>query len=154
MTEPLLCADIGNSHTTVGLVRRGEVSHHWRVKTDEGRTADEWGVLLGALLAGADVHDESGLCGVSVCSSVPAVLHEWRQMMEGFYPSVPHVVVEAGVKTGVPVLELTSANRLGMTLSNAQEKTNLVERSSDWAITRTQAAIRLTAIKKVTALDP
>jgi type III pantothenate kinase len=101
---PLLCADIGNSHTTVGLVRAGEVSHHWRVKTDEGRTADEWGVLLRALLTGADVHDESGLCGVSVCSSVPAVLHEWRQMMADFYPSVPHVVVEAGVKTGVPVL--------------------------------------------------
>jgi type III pantothenate kinase len=104
MSKPLLCADIGNSHTTVGLVRDGEVSHHWRVKTDEGRTADEWGVLLRALLAGADVADETDLGGVSVCSSVPAVLHEWRQMMEDFYPSVPHVVVEAGVKTGVPVL--------------------------------------------------
>jgi len=104
MTAPLLCADIGNSHTTLGLVVDGDVSHHWRVKTDDGRTADEWGVLLRALLAGADVTDESTLRGVSVCSSVPAVLHEWREMMTGFFPSVPHVVVEAGVKTGVPVL--------------------------------------------------
>ncbi len=103
-TAPLLCADIGNSHTTLGLLLDGEVSHHWRVKTDDGRTADEWGVLLRALLVGADVEDESALRGVSVCSSVPAVLHEWREMMTGFFPSVPHVVVEAGVKTGVPVL--------------------------------------------------
>ena len=42
----LLCADIGNSHTTVGLLDGREVVHHWRVATDERRTADEWGVLL------------------------------------------------------------------------------------------------------------
>jgi len=32
------------------------------------------------------------------------VLHEWRQMMADFHPDVPHVVVEPGVRTGVPVL--------------------------------------------------
>ncbi|MCW2758735.1 MAG: hypothetical protein JWO46_2481, partial [Nocardioidaceae bacterium] len=26
----LLCADIGNSHTVVGLLRNGEVLDHWR----------------------------------------------------------------------------------------------------------------------------
>ena len=31
----LLCADIGNSHTTLGLLRDGEVLDHWRVATDE-----------------------------------------------------------------------------------------------------------------------
>jgi type III pantothenate kinase len=35
---------------------------------------------------------------------VPAVLHEWRDMLRAFYGDVPHVVVEPGVKTGVPVL--------------------------------------------------
>ena len=38
---PLLSADIGNSHTTVGLVDGGDVTHHWRVKTDERRTAED-----------------------------------------------------------------------------------------------------------------
>ena len=36
----LLCADIGNSHTTVGLLEQGEVQAHWRVATDERRTAE------------------------------------------------------------------------------------------------------------------
>jgi type III pantothenate kinase len=100
--RPLLAADIGNSHTTVGLVADGEVSHHWRVATDERRTADEWGVLLRALLASSGFSGR--LRGVAVCSTVPAVLHEWRQMMLGYHPEVPHVVVEPGVRTGVPVL--------------------------------------------------
>jgi type III pantothenate kinase len=100
--RPLLAADIGNSHTTIGLVVDGRVEHHWRVATDERRTADEWGVLLRALLAPADV--AGGMRGVAVCSTVPAVLHEWRQMMVDYHPDVPHVVVEPGVRTGVPVL--------------------------------------------------
>ncbi|GAA1909711.1 type III pantothenate kinase [Nocardioides marmoribigeumensis] len=96
--EPLLCADIGNSHTTVGLVADGEVTAHWRVATEERRTSDEWGVLLHALLPSDVV-----LRGVAVCSSVPAVLQEWRQMLVGHFPAVPHVVVETGVRTGLPV---------------------------------------------------
>ena len=97
----LLAADIGNSHTTVGLLRAGEVTHHWRVATDERRTADEWGVLLRALLSSSGPVQ---LRGVAVCASVPSVLHEWRQMMSDYHPDVPHVVVEPGVRTGVPVL--------------------------------------------------
>ena len=46
VTSPLLCADIGNSHTTIGLLHDAAVVDHWRVATDERRTADEWGVLL------------------------------------------------------------------------------------------------------------
>ncbi len=97
----LLCADIGNSHTTVGLLSEGVVAHHWRVSSDGRRTADEWRVLLTQLLADAP---EATVHGFSVCSTVPSVLHEWRDMMATGYSHVPHVVVEAGVRTGVPVL--------------------------------------------------
>ncbi len=98
----LFCADIGNSHTTLGLVDSGEVVDHWRVATDERRTADEWGVLLRALTDDSPVLEP--VLGVAVCSTVPAVLHEWRDMLRTYYGDVPHVVVEPGVRTGVPVL--------------------------------------------------
>ena len=98
----LLCADIGNSHTTLGLVEDGVVHDHWRVATDERRTADEWGILLKGLLADSTV--VGGHTGVAVCATVPGVLHEWREMLRTFHGDVPHVVVEPGVKTGVPVL--------------------------------------------------
>ena len=98
----LLCADIGNSHTTLGVVRDGEVLDHWRVATDERRTADEWAVLLRGLLADSDY--PGPVEGIAVCSTVPAVLHEWRDMLARHFEAVPSVVVEPGVRTGVPVL--------------------------------------------------
>lgn len=94
----LLCVDIGNSHTTLGLVREGEVERHWRVATDERRTADEWAVLLRGLLG-----EQAGPEGIAVCSTVPAVLHEWRDVLAYEYDGIPSVVVEPGVRTGVPV---------------------------------------------------
>ena len=99
---PLLCADIGNSHTTIGLLDDGDVVDHWRVATDERRTADEWGVLLKSLLNDSPV--PGALRGVSVCATVPAVLHEWRDMLRMYHGDVPQVIVEPGVRTGVPVL--------------------------------------------------
>jgi type III pantothenate kinase len=98
----LLCADIGNSHTVIGLLDDGEVLDHWRVATDERRTADEWAVLLKGLLRESAVADD--VTGIAVCSTVPAVLHEWRDMLVRHYGTVPNVVVEPGVRTGVPVL--------------------------------------------------
>jgi type III pantothenate kinase len=96
----LLAADIGNAHTVLGLIADGEVSADWRVATDERRTADEWSVLIRGLLG-----EELGeVDGVAVCATVPAVLHEWRDMLSRHFPDVPHVVVEPGVRTGVPIL--------------------------------------------------
>jgi len=97
---PLLAVDIGNSHTVLGLLDGGDVSADWRVSTDDRRSADEWAVLLRGLLGGAIEEVD----GIAVCSTVPAVLHEWREMLPRHFADVPAVVVEPGVRTGIPVL--------------------------------------------------
>jgi len=97
---PLLAADIGNSHTVLGLLDDGEVTAHWRVATDARRTADEWSVLLRGLVG----RELGGVDGVAVCATVPSVLHEWREMLARHLAGVPSLVVEPGVRTGVPVL--------------------------------------------------
>ena len=96
----LLAADIGNSHTVLGLVDRGEVTAEWLISTDDRRTADEWSVLLLGLLG--DAADD--VDGIAVCATVPAVLHEWREMLRRHFAGTTAVVVEPGVRTGVPVL--------------------------------------------------
>lgn len=96
----LLAVDIGNSHTVLGLLAGGEVLADWRVATDERNTSDEWAVLLRGLLG--ERLDE--VDGIAVCATVPAVLHEWRDMLARHFGPVPHVVVEPGVRTGVPIL--------------------------------------------------
>jgi type III pantothenate kinase len=101
----LLCADIGNSHTTLGLLDDGKVVDHWRVATLESRTADEWNVLIRGLInQSREMSDLRAITGIAVCSTVPSVLHEWRDMLAHHFEAVPSVVVEPGVRTGVPVL--------------------------------------------------
>jgi type III pantothenate kinase len=95
----LLAVAVENTRTLVGLVFEGTVKRHWWVGTDRRRTADEWAVLLQGLLTG-----ELPVSGIAVCSAVPHVLHELRDVVGRYYQSVPSVVVEPGVKTGLPVL--------------------------------------------------
>ncbi|NDL58114.1 type III pantothenate kinase [Phytoactinopolyspora mesophila] len=97
----LLAIDVGNTETVVGLLDGLEVKHHWRVSTVANRTADELMALLRGLFTGVHDHDVDG---VAVCSTVPAVLRPVRALVERYYPNVPSVLVEPGVRTGVPVL--------------------------------------------------
>jgi type III pantothenate kinase len=96
----LLCVDIGNRHTVLGVFDEDRLVHHWRVATEEARTADEWHLLVSGLLqrAGCTVS------GIAVCSTVPMVLLEIRLMLSRYLADIRHVVVEPGVRTGVPVL--------------------------------------------------
>ncbi len=100
----LLCADIGNSHTVLGLLDQGRLLAQWRVASDERRTADEWGVVVRGLLRETSldpVDPADEIDGVAVCATVPAVLHEWREMLPRRFAGVPTVIVEPGVRTGV-----------------------------------------------------
>ncbi|NBO46391.1 MAG: type III pantothenate kinase [Actinobacteria bacterium] len=95
----LLTIDVGNTNTVLGLFDAGRLHKSWRIKTDARSTADELHVTVRALLAG-----QPDVTGVSLCSTVPAVLREMRVMLEQTFDGVPHVIVEPGVRTGVPVL--------------------------------------------------
>ncbi len=99
VTGPVLAVDIRNDHTALGVVDDGTVVEAWRVATVEGRTADEWAVLVRGLVA----ERWSEVTGVAVCAAVPSVLHEWRDMLVRHVADVPHLVVEPGVRTGIPV---------------------------------------------------
>jgi type III pantothenate kinase len=48
--------------------------------------------------------DQPRPTGIAACSTVPAVLHELRAVFERYYTDVEAVIVEPGVKTGVPIL--------------------------------------------------
>jgi type III pantothenate kinase len=103
----LLTIDVGNTHTVLGLFDGEEIVEHWRISTDARRTADEMAVLLQGLmgmhpLLGDELGD--GIDGISVCSTVPSVLHELREVTRRYYGDVPSVLVEPGIKTGVPIL--------------------------------------------------
>ena len=95
----LLTVDVGNTNTVLGLFDGDTLFESYRIKTDPRVTADEMALVFRGLLSGHPAPD-----GVSVCSTVPAVLDELRRMFSRYFADVPTIVVGPGVKTGVPLL--------------------------------------------------
>ncbi|MGH3434947.1 MAG: type III pantothenate kinase [Sciscionella sp.] len=95
----LLCIDVGNTNIALGLYAGDELVADWRMRTDARMTADEFALTMHGLL-GSHAGD---VTGVSALSTVPAVLHEMRAMLGRYYSHLPRVIVEPGVRTGVPL---------------------------------------------------
>jgi type III pantothenate kinase len=95
----LLAIDVGNTNTVLGLFDGETLARSYRVKTDARSTADEILLTFRGLL-----QDDPAVTGISLCSTVPAVLNEMRTMLDRYYRDVPHVIIEPGAKTGVAVL--------------------------------------------------
>ena len=93
----LLAVDVGNTNTVLGVFAGDRLVDSWRTKTDAHSTADELALTWRGLLGDVDIS------GLAVCSTVPAILHEVRELTDRYYPDVPSVVVEPGVRTGVPL---------------------------------------------------
>jgi type III pantothenate kinase len=91
----LLAIDIGNTNTVLGVFDGEKLDRSWRIKTDSRSTADELALIFRGLLADHPVD------GVAACSTVPAALHELRQMLADYYADLPTVLVEPGIRTGV-----------------------------------------------------
>ncbi|MCH9700824.1 MAG: type III pantothenate kinase [Actinomycetia bacterium] len=100
----LLAIDVRNTHTVVGLISgtgdHATVVHHWRIRTESEVTADELALTIDGLIG----DDSERLTGAVGLSTVPSVLHEVRLMLEQYWPSATHVLIEPGVRTGIPLL--------------------------------------------------
>jgi type III pantothenate kinase len=95
----LLAIDVGNTNTVLGLFDGEKLTSSWRMKTDARETADELALKFKAILS-----DSPQVTGISLCSTVPAVLREMRTMLGKYFQDALQVIVEPGIKTGVPVL--------------------------------------------------
>lgn len=100
----LLAIDVRNTHTVVGLLsgpgQHAVVVQQWRIRTEAEITADELALVIDGLIG----DDNERLTGAVALSTVPSVLHEIRFMLEQYWPSLPHVLVEPGIRTGIPLL--------------------------------------------------
>lgn len=98
----LLVLDVGNTQTVMGLFSGSEMVGHWRLTTTKERTADELRMWLKGMLElegfrPDDVH------GVALSSVVPALTAPLRKV-GGLVAGDNVVVVEPGIKTGMPIL--------------------------------------------------
>jgi len=97
----LLCIDVGNTNTVMGVYRGDALVAHWRFSTDHARMPDEYGMLLLSLLQHAEIAPHR-LTGVAISSVVPPVTEMLSEAIDIYLKANP-LVVGAGVRTGVPV---------------------------------------------------
>ncbi|SNR62004.1 type III pantothenate kinase [Haloechinothrix alba] len=99
----LLTVDVGNTNIVIGLYTgRGasaELVSDWRMRTDTRVTADELALSVRGMLA----ENADTVTGICALSTVPSVLRELRVMFARYYELVPTVIIEPGVRTGLPL---------------------------------------------------
>lgn len=100
----LLAVAVGNTNIHLGVFAgMGDdacLVRDWRIHTQPTMTADELALTLRGLL-GPDIEQ---VTGVAALSTVPSLLRELRVMLPQYFPGSRHVLLEPGVRTGVPLL--------------------------------------------------
>lgn len=99
----LLAVDVGNTQTMIGVFERDSLEQHWRIASHADRTADELALIFQGLLVQVGLSFSRQITGVVISSVVPRVTQAMREMTERYF-RFPPVVVEPGVKTGIPIL--------------------------------------------------
>ena len=118
----LLAIDVGNTQTSIGLyvdADQASSDHlgtstgssicgaglvdHWRSHTNARRTSDEYAMQLQEFLGFDGYSFDDDIDGVAISSVVPAVTAAMREMVQKYFGYRP-VVIETGVRTGLPIL--------------------------------------------------
>src|SRR6187549_3460747 len=111
----LLAIDVGNTQTVIGLFGTDEgvepsgtgaerdLMDHWRIATSAERTSDELALMVQEFLGFHGFSFDEDVDGVALCSSVPSITAAVREMTDRYF-GFAAIVVEPGVKTGMPIL--------------------------------------------------
>ena len=100
----LLTIDTGNTDTVLGLFEGTEIVSHWRLSTNADRTSDEHAMVVSQLLDLEGYDFEQQVTGIAISSTVPVLTTTLRQMATRWFSGVPTVVLEPGVRSGMPIL--------------------------------------------------
>lgn len=98
----LLTIDVGNTNTVLGIHAGAELRVHWRLTTRREQTADEYGILVRNLFAASDI-EPGHVAGVALASVVPPLTSVLVALSRQYLGQDP-LVVEPGVRTGMPIL--------------------------------------------------
>ncbi len=103
MSRLLLAIDIGNTNVKLGAFDGEALTATWRLETDPVRMPDEYAVLLDWLLQRRGL-TFADIDGVSLSSTVPAMVPIFRELATNYFPKAcPFVEVKASGNTGVTI---------------------------------------------------
>ena len=98
----LLVIDVGNTNTVFALHDGTDWVARWRSATDSTRTADDYAVWLGALLA-MDDFSLTEISGCVISSVVPQAKFHFRNLSRRYFGSEPVFVGDPETRLDVPI---------------------------------------------------
>ncbi len=98
----LLVIDVGNTNTVLGVYEGETLRHDFRIESSRGRTADEYVVLLRALLDLRAI-PAARITASALASVVPALTETFQRTIRMAFGHDP-MVVGPGIKTLMPIL--------------------------------------------------
>ena len=97
----LLVFDVGNTNMVIGIYKDKSLVKDWRICTDIHKTSDEYGMLIGNLLAHDNI-DIKSIDDVIISSVVPNVMHALENFCIKYCDKKP-MIVGPGLKTGLNI---------------------------------------------------
>jgi type III pantothenate kinase len=101
LNEQVVLVDAGNTNTVFGVLAGGELVESFRLSTERGRTADEYGALLLPLFQRLDL-SPTATTDFLVSSVVPP-LNATMELLARQYFHAEAVFIEPGIRTGLPI---------------------------------------------------
>ncbi|PYV35696.1 MAG: type III pantothenate kinase [Acidobacteria bacterium] len=97
----LLAIDVGNTNTVLGVFEGKHLRAQWRLSTNRGQTADEYGILIRNLFA-LDGIPAGDIAGVMIASVVPT-LDPLLDEMAANYFHLKAMFLGPGTRTGMAI---------------------------------------------------
>lgn len=97
----LLCMDIGNTNTVLGLTEGEKILSHWRIRTERDLTADEMGMVVNNLFQSSGYAMKEVSHAIVSCV-VPPLLNPIEAFCRRYFDIRP-MIVGPGLKTGMPI---------------------------------------------------
>ncbi|MEO7714867.1 MAG: type III pantothenate kinase [Capsulimonas sp.] len=97
----LLVIDAGNTNVTFGIYEGSQLITHWRIRTEHGRTGDEYAALLTTLFQSEKLNF-SDIDGICIASVVPSATVDLRRLAERHFQHNP-LIVSGEIPIGITV---------------------------------------------------
>lgn len=97
----ILVIDVGNTNIVLGIYEGKKLVNFWRVKTDEGKTSDEYGLIVYQLFE-INGFKFSDIEEIVICSVVPPAMYALEHMARKYFSKEP-LVIGPGIKTGMNI---------------------------------------------------
>jgi len=97
----LLVIDVGNTNTVLGVFEGKDLRVQWRLSTNRGQTADEYGILIRNLFT-LDAVPFDRITGIMIASVVPTLDPLLEEMAETYF-HIKSVFLGPGTRTGMAI---------------------------------------------------